>query len=336
MRLCGDRPCMNWTHFSTTCVTSKLLPGLTFQNAYIYSRSEFVARMKQEAQALGIQNTHFQNPAGITMPEHYSTAADLARLAQAVVNDTPDYLAYSKQTSFTYNQRYHRATNILLKQDPTVDGLKTGYTRAAGYNLALTANRLTQNFDDPNRRLIVVVLGAKSAFKRAEIAQQLMNISYAYTRNEVALKNKQLIAELPVVKSTLKMFKVEVQQPKIVTTSLYGENSAIDLKQFDVTQQRLFVNDTFGQTRLIEPLTQTETHLNVELKEKLLTAPLAQVMQLATVHVYQNNRLINTIHLEEEVHIAEASLFEKLLIWLKSLFSFSSKDETAAKTYPLV
>ena len=87
---------------------------------------------------------------------------------------------------------------------------------------------------------------------------------------------------------------------------------------------------------LIEPLTQTETHLNVELKEKLLTAPLAQVMQLATVHVYQNNRLINTIHLEEEVHIAEASLFEKLLIWLKSLFSFSSKDETAAKTYPLV
>ena len=98
----------------------------------------------------------------------------------------------------------------------------------------------------------------------------------------------------------------------------------------------VFVNDAFGQTRLIEPLTQTKTHLNVELKEKLLTAPLAQVMQLATVHVYQNNRLINTIHLEEEVHIAEASLFEKLLIWLKSLFSFSSKDETAAKTYPLV
>ena len=49
-----------------------------------------------------------------------------------------------------------------------MDGLKTGYTRAAGYNLALTANRLTQNFDDPNRRLIVVVLGAKSAFKRAD------------------------------------------------------------------------------------------------------------------------------------------------------------------------
>lgn len=310
--------------------------ALTLAERISGSVPQFVARMNQEAQALGMQHTHFQNPAGITMPEHYSTAADLARLAQAVVNDTPDYLAYSKQTSFTYNQRYHRATNILLKQDLTVDGLKTGYTRAAGYNLALTANRLTQNFDDPNRRLIVVVLGAKSAFKRAEIAQQLMNISYAYTRNEVALKNKQLIAELPVVKSTLKMFKVEVQQPKIVTTSLYGENSAINLKQFDVTQQRLFVNDTFGQTRLIEPLTQTETHLNVELKEKLLTAPLAQVMQLATVHVYQNNRLINTIHLEEEVHIAEASLFEKLLIWLKSLFSFSSKDETAAKTYPLV
>ncbi len=62
----------------------------------------------------------------------------MARLAQAIVTETPDYLAYSKQTSFTYNQHFHRATNILLKQDPSVDGLKTGFTKAAGYNLALT------------------------------------------------------------------------------------------------------------------------------------------------------------------------------------------------------
>src|SRR5690606_148148 len=111
----------------------------------------------------------------ITMPEHYSSAADLARLGQALVTETPDYLNYSKQQSFSYNHRFHHATNILLKQDPTVDGLKTGFTKAAGYNLALTANRLIANPDAPERRLIVVVLGAKSGLKRAEVAHNLMN-----------------------------------------------------------------------------------------------------------------------------------------------------------------
>ncbi len=83
--------------------------------------------MNKEAKALGMNDTNFQNPAGITMPEHYSSAADLARLGQALVTETPDYFYYSKQQSFSYNQRFHRATNILLKQDPTVDGLKNRF-----------------------------------------------------------------------------------------------------------------------------------------------------------------------------------------------------------------
>ena len=74
-------------------------------------------------------------------------------------------MAYSKQTSFTYNQHFHRATNILLKQDPSVDGLKTGFTKAAGYNLALTANRPNLNAAAPERRLVVVVMGTKKYTK---------------------------------------------------------------------------------------------------------------------------------------------------------------------------
>ena len=80
--------------------------------------------MNREAKALGMTHTHFQNPAGITMPEHYSTAADLARLSAAVVNQTPDYLYYSKQPSFSYNNHFHRATNRVLQVDSSVDGLK--------------------------------------------------------------------------------------------------------------------------------------------------------------------------------------------------------------------
>jgi len=296
---------------------------------------KFIARMNKEAQALGMKDTHFQNPAGISMPEHYSTAADLALLGQALVTQTPDYLNYSKQQSFSYNNRFHHATNRLLKLDPTVDGLKTGFTKAAGYNLALTANRPTMNPDTPERRLVVIVLGAASAAKRAEVAYNLMNMGYTYTRNEVAIKDKQLIAELPVIKSTLKMFKLETTKPQIITTSLYDQPFAIDLKTYDTTNQRIMLNTGNGTIQTIEPLQETKTHLNVEINEKLLTAPLAKVMQLATVQVYQNNQLIRTIAIEDDVQIEEANFFQKIAIWFKQLFSLFSNNEVELKIYPL-
>lgn len=296
---------------------------------------KFIARMNKEAKALGMKDTHFQNPAGISMPEHYSTAADLALLGQALVTQTPDYLNYSKQQSFSYNNRFHHATNRLLKLDPTVDGLKTGFTKAAGYNLALTANRPTMNPDTPERRLVVIVLGAASAAKRAEVAYNLMNMGYTYTRNEVAIKDKQLIAELPVIKSTLKMFKLETSKPQIITTSLYDQPFAIDLKTYDTTNQRIMLNTGNGTIQTIEPLQETKTHLNVEINEKLLTAPLAKVMQLATVQVYQNNQLIRTIAIENDVQIEEANFFQKIAIWFKQLFSLFSNNEVELKIYPL-
>lgn len=287
---------------------------------------KFVERMNQEAKALGMQQTNFQNPAGITMPEHYSTAADLAKLSQALVNETPNYLFYSKQQSFSYNQRFHRATNLLLKMDPTVDGLKTGFTRAAGYNLAATAIRPSMDMSLSNRRLIVVVMGSKSAVKRAEVAHKLMNLAYTYTRNEVALKDKQVLAELPVVQSTLKMFKVATKKPELITTSLYDQSYSIDLNQFDQSTQRVMLDTGNGTLQSIEPLRETQTHLNIEVNETQLTAPLAKVMQLATVNVYQNNQLIRTILIEDQVDIEEANFFEKFLQWLFGLFSSTNAD----------
>ncbi|MEN8427096.1 D-alanyl-D-alanine carboxypeptidase PBP6B [Acinetobacter schindleri] len=287
---------------------------------------KFVERMNKEAQALGMTHSHFQNPAGITMPEHYSTAADLAKLSQALVNETPNYLFYSKQHSFSYNQHFHRATNLLLKMDPTVDGLKTGFTRAAGYNLAATAIRPSMDMSLSNRRLIVVVMGTKSAVKRAEAAHKLMNLAYTYTRNEVALKDKQVLAELPVVQSTLKMFKVATKKPELITTSLYDQSYRIDLNQFDQSTQRVMLDTGNGVLQSIEPLRETQTHLNIEVNETQLTAPLAKVMQLATVNVYQNNQLIRTILIEDQVDIEEANFFEKFLQWLFGLFSSTNAD----------
>ena len=139
----------------------------------------FVARMNQEAQALGMKDTHFANAPGITMPDHYSSAHDMALLGQAVTQQVPEYLCYSVMPSFSYKQRFHHATNLVLKDDPSVDGLKTGFTKAAGYNLALTAHRASNLLESPDRRLVVVVMGTKSAIQRAEIAHKLLNLAYA-------------------------------------------------------------------------------------------------------------------------------------------------------------
>ena len=280
----------------------------------------FVARMNQEAQALGMKDTHFANPPGVTMPDHFSSAHDMALLGQAVTMQTPEYLHYSVLPSFSYNQHFHHATNLVLKSDPSVDGLKTGFTKAAGYNLALTAHRPSGLIESPDRRLIVVVMGAKSGVKRAEIAHKLLNLGYAYTRDEIVIKDKQLIAELPVIKSTLKIFKVEAKKPQIVTTSLYNDPTPIDLMAFDVVNSRVMKSDANGLLTAIHPLVTTQTHLNVELNETSLTAPLEKIIHLAKVNVYQNNILIQSFDIEDEVHIEQASWFERLLEWLKTLF----------------
>ena len=292
--------------------------------------------MNREAQALGMKDTHFSNPAGISMPDHYSTAADLGVLAQAIVTQTPDYLHYSKMPSFSYNQRFHHATNFALKLDPTADGLKTGYTKAAGYNLALTAERPTFNPHVAKRRLIVVVLGTPSAVKRAEVAHKLMDLAYTYTRDEEVIPKQRLIAELPVIKSTLKMFKVETQHPTIVTTSLYDQATPIDLNSYDVLTQRIHLIDANQQVSTVEPLQTTNTHINIKLNEQHLTAPLTQVMNLATVSIYQNNQLIRSLQIENDVQIEEANIFQKIMIWFSNLFSFFSINDTKnPKLYPL-
>lgn len=295
----------------------------------------FIERMNKEAKALGMNDTHFANAPGVTMPDHFSSAHDMALLGQALTIQTPEYLHYSVMPSFSYNKRFHRATNLALKFDPSVDGLKTGFTKAAGYNLALTAHRPTANPTMPERRLIVVVMGTKNALKRAEVAHTLLDMAYTYTRNEVAIKDKQLIAELPVIKSTLKMFKLETKKPQIVTTSLYDQPYAIDLQAYDTANQRIMLNTGNGTIQAIEPLRETKTHLNVKINEQLLSAPLAKVMQLATVQVYQNNQLIRTIAIEDDVQIEEANFLQKIAIWFKQLFSLFSSEKTEIKMYPL-
>ncbi len=137
----------------------------------------FVQMMNRQAQAWGLKNTQFKNVTGLTEPGHYSSARDMALIAAHVVRDFPDYYArYYSLRQYTYNNIKQDNRNMLLGRDPSVDGMKTGYTEAAGYCLVASASR-----DLPNgkRRLVSVVLGTASREARASESQKLLNWGYA-------------------------------------------------------------------------------------------------------------------------------------------------------------
>lgn len=137
----------------------------------------FVAMMNRQAQAWGLKGTQFKNVTGLTEPGHYSTARDVATIATHVIRDFPEYYAtYYSIRQFTFNGIRQDNRNMLLGRDPSVDGMKTGYTEAAGYCLVASAAR-----DLPNgrRRLLSVVMGTASRQARAAESQRLLNWGYS-------------------------------------------------------------------------------------------------------------------------------------------------------------
>jgi D-alanyl-D-alanine carboxypeptidase (penicillin-binding protein 5/6) len=135
------------------------------------SESAFAALMNDEAARQGLNDTHFVNSTGLPDPEHTTTAHDLAILAKNLVNRFPQYLHYYSQKEFTYNKIKQNNRNRLLWTDATVDGLKTGHTKSAGYCLVTTALR-------DGRRIVSVIVGANSDSARTENSLKLLNWSF--------------------------------------------------------------------------------------------------------------------------------------------------------------
>ena len=132
------------------------------------SEEKFVEQMNQEAARLGLAGTHFVNVTGLSDPQHYSTATDLAKLTAALIRDYPEYYPLYSQKEFRYNNITQSNRNRLLWTDPYVDGVKTGHTDAAGWCLVASAKR-------GDRRLVSVLLGAPSDNARAAESQKLLN-----------------------------------------------------------------------------------------------------------------------------------------------------------------
>ena len=141
---------------------------------------QFVAMMNRQAAAFGLKNTTFKNVTGLTESGHRSTARDLAVIATHIIRDFPEFFAYYSIKDYKYNNIVQPNRNLLLRRDPTVDGMKTGYTEAAGYCLIATAQRefpnLGANGRGPGkRRLLTVVLNTTSMQARANESQMLLN-----------------------------------------------------------------------------------------------------------------------------------------------------------------
>ena len=159
------------------------------------SEAAFAQTMNREAQRLGMKNTHFVNSTGMPDPQHYSTAYDLALLAIAIIRDFPEYHPLYSLKEYRYNNVTQANRNRLLWSDPTIDGMKTGYTENAGYCLITSAHR-------GERRLISVVLGANSEATRAAESQKLLNYGFQFYDSVKLYEKNQLVTNLEIWKGS--------------------------------------------------------------------------------------------------------------------------------------
>jgi D-alanyl-D-alanine carboxypeptidase (penicillin-binding protein 5/6) len=146
--------------------------SIALAEAVAGTEDAFVALMNREAERLGLKSTRFGNSHGLPSPDNYSTARDLSILATRLITDFPELYKIYSTKSYTYNKITQPNRNRLLWLDPSVDGMKTGHTEAAGYCLISSAKRPNGNHE---RRLISVMIGTTSDQMRAQESQKLLN-----------------------------------------------------------------------------------------------------------------------------------------------------------------
>ncbi len=158
------------------------------------SEAVFAEMMNQQAAALGMHSSHFMNSTGLPGDEHYSSARDLSTLARGIIEQFPEYYRWYSVKEFTFNEITQPNRNNLLWRDDSVDGMKTGFTDAAGYCLVASAQR-----DD--MRIISVVLGTSSAKARVDGSQALINYGFRFFETRLLYQADVEITKTRVWKS---------------------------------------------------------------------------------------------------------------------------------------
>ncbi|MFC5592213.1 D-alanyl-D-alanine carboxypeptidase family protein [Lysobacter niastensis] len=174
------------------------------------STDAFASLMNQYAARIGMKNSHFVNPHGLSAEGHYSTAHDLALLGRALSRDFPVAYSYNKIKEFTVGPITQPNRNLLLWRDPSVDGIKTGHHSGAGYCLMASAKRGDQ-------RLISVVMGSTSEKQRADDSQALLNWGFRFFETHKLYDVGKQIAQQKVWKGASDQVQLGVAEPMLVT-----------------------------------------------------------------------------------------------------------------------
>jgi D-alanyl-D-alanine carboxypeptidase (penicillin-binding protein 5/6) len=202
------------------------------------SEDVFVQLMNREAARLGMKNSKFMNVTGLPDPQHYSTAQDLYLLAAALIHDFPaEYVQYYPQKEFRYNNITQPNRNRLLWLDPSVDGVKTGHTEAAGYCLIASSRR-------GGRRLLSVLLGSTSEATRAQESLKLLNWGYQFFDTVKLYADGEAVRSLEVWKGSANAVKAGFKGDLMITVP---KGDTEKLKAELVSQQPLVAPVAQGQ-----------------------------------------------------------------------------------------
>jgi len=236
------------------------------------TEAAFAVLMNREAQRMGLKSTRFANPHGLPNPDNFSTARDLSVLASRLIIDFPElYKIYSTKT-FTYNKITQPNRNRLLWLDPTVDGMKTGHTQAAGFCLIASAKRPNGGGE---RRLISVVLGTESDAMRAQESQKLLNWGFL----------------------NFDSVKIYSKGQAIVTPSVWkGSQSDVKLG----VNHDVYVTLPRGMLGKLKPIVE---------RTDPLVAPIAQFSRVGTLKMLNDGKLVAEIPLQALEQVNQATIF---------------------------
>ena len=204
----------------TSVAVSELLKGVIIQSGndasvalaehIAGSEDQFADLMNQQAQLLNMSDTQFRNSTGLPDEQHYSTAWDLALLTRALIKNHPEQYALYSQKSYTYNNIEQPNRNRLLWRDRSVDGVKTGFTNAAGYCLVASAER-------NGMRLISVVLGTENDEARMRESQKLLSYGFRNYETKTLYQPGTTLQEQPIFYGEIEALPLGVAEDVIVT-----------------------------------------------------------------------------------------------------------------------
>lgn len=228
------------------------------------SEAAFSDLMNFKAKELGMTNSNFLNSTGLPNPNHYSTARDLAILSQALVTQSANYYPLNKVRQFTFNNIVQHNRNLLLYRDSSVDGIKTGFTDAAGYCLVASAMR-------NGTRLIAVIMGASSPGKRADAAQALLNYGFRFFETRVVYPAGKELQKPKIWLGEQDFVSIGVAEPAVITIPRGQEKL--------ITTQMTLKKDIRGPIKKGQVLGQATISFNGTLRKNVSLVALTDVKE---------------------------------------------------------